>query len=100
MAPTRFVLARLMPQYARFDIESCATLPQSEPSVPESFWIIFAALVCVCIALYAIERTLLEILKTLRVMRLETRVNAASFLCEERPSEIPEIEPRGTGKAN
>jgi hypothetical protein len=69
--------------------------------MPDKLWLVFAALVCICLGLYAIERTLLEILKTMRAMRLEGRVNVASFLRNESIESATDSETStGAKKAN
>lgn len=62
-------------------------------------WWILLALAFIFIGLYAIERTLLAILKTLRAMRLETKVDVSQFLRDD--SGVPDREtPAAARKAN
>ena len=57
--------------------------------MPDKLSMLIAMGVCICVVLYAIERTLLEILKVLRHIRLRTTINAAWFLKDAvRPEEL------------
>jgi hypothetical protein len=69
--------------------------------MPDKLSLLIAIGVCVCLALYAIERTLMEILKVLRDIRLRTTINAAWFLKDApSPGEVAEDSPKESTKLN
>ena len=77
-----------------------STRPQLEslPLFDPRWWIVLA-FACICVALYAIQRTLMEILKTLRAIRLEAKVDVKQFLRDEGV-EVPDVDTSTGAKAN